>query len=146
MGTEGLSNMTINIPGRDFIQIEKRDDKTHVVFRACHEFTALMNLFKKNFGVDISTWPIPKGNNHSEILIREMILKLQGKWDYPYKDEELCHCRHVSTQTIDEAILNGAHSSELVSLWTGSSTACGTCKPDVEKIINYRIVSNIENF
>ena len=77
--------------------------------------------------------------SHAEIVIREFVMKLKGTWDYPYKDEEICHCRHVKTKTVDQAIVNGAHTHELASRWTGCSTACGTCKPDVEKIIKYRI-------
>lgn len=139
MTTEKNNNIDINIPGKDFVQIEFNQNKGRIQFKACHQFTSTMMTFKKNFGVNVSTWPLPQGNSHSEIIIREMILKLQGKWDYPYKDEELCHCRHVNTQIVDEAVINGAHTSDLASQWTGCSTACGTCKPEVEKIINCRL-------
>ena len=137
------NQIVVNISGKDSVQIEKKQGQFHVQFKACHEFTSLMMSFKKNFGPNIVKWPLPQGNSHSEMIIREMILKLQDKWDYPYKEEELCHCRHVATQTVDEAIINGAHSSELASLWTGCSTACGTCKPEVEKMINYRLASRV---
>lgn len=130
--------LTIQIPGQDKIQVEMKEGKQYLHFQGCHDFTSLMISFKKNFGVNVSQWPLPKGQSHSEMIMRELILKLQGKWQYPYAEEELCHCRHVSTETVDVAILNGAHSTDLASQWTGCSTACGTCKPSVEKMIQYR--------
>lgn len=130
--------LTIQIPGQDKIQVEMKEGKQYLHFQGCHDFTSLMISFKKNFGVNVSQWPLPKGQSHSEMIMRELILKLQGKWQYPYAEEELCHCRHVSRETVDVAILNGAHSTDLASQWTGCSTACGTCKPSVEKMIQYR--------
>lgn len=131
--------ITVGSSGRDQIHWEKTNDQNKVNFIGCFEFTQLVKNYRAKFGNDVFKWPTPKGASHSEILIREFILKLQGKWDYPYKDEELCHCRHVTTKTVDQAILNGAHTHDLIMLWTGCSTACGTCKPDVEKIIHYRL-------
>ena len=130
---------TIEIPGQEKIKVEFKKDKSSIHFHACHDFTSLMKNFKKNFGANILSWPLPQGSSHSEMIIRELILKLQGKWQYPYQEEELCHCRFVSTQTVDIAILNGAHTSELASQWTGCSTACGTCRPNVEQMIQYRL-------
>lgn len=130
---------TIEIPGQDKVKVAIKDNKSSIHFYGCHDFTNLMTSFRKNFGPDVAKWPLPKGQSHSEMIVRELILKLQGKWQYPYQEEELCHCRHVSTQTVDVAILNGAHSTELASQWTGCSTACGTCRPNVEQMIQYRL-------
>lgn len=125
--------------GRDEIQWESLDTQNKVTFVGCSEFTELVKNYRVKHGNDVFKWPTPSGSSHSEMLIREFVLKLQDKWDYPYKDEELCHCRHVKTKTVDQAILNGAHTHDLAMLWTGCSTACGTCKPDVEKVIKYRV-------
>lgn len=129
----------VNIEGRDQIRFEKLDDQNKITFIGCQEFTHLIKSYRTQFGNDIFKWPLPSGQTHSEMVIREFIQKLKGTWEYPYQDEELCHCRHVKTKTVDQAILNGAHTHELASRWTGCSTACGTCKPDVEKIIKYRL-------
>ena len=72
------------------------------------------------------------------LILSEMILKLRGEWNFPYADEELCHCRSIATQTVDQAIIAGAHSPEVVTRQTSASTACGTCRPTVQKIIEYR--------
>lgn len=125
--------------GRDQIRWESVGEQNKVAFIGCLEFTQFIKNYRANFGNDVFKWPTPKGSSHSEMVIREFIQKLKGTWEYPYKEEELCHCRHVSTKTVDRAILNGAHTHELASRWTGCSTACGTCKPDVEKIIKYRV-------
>ena len=124
--------------GRDQIQLETEDGKNKVIFVGCLEFTRLVKNYRAQFGNDVFKWPTPLGQSHSEMLVREFVLKLQNNWDYPYKDDEICHCRHVATKTVDQAILNGAHTHELAMRWTGCSTACGTCKPDVEKVIKYR--------
>lgn len=129
----------VKVDGRDQIKLETLNDQNKVSFIGCFEFTQLVKNYRAKFGNDVFKWPVPSGTTHSEIVIREFIMKLKGTWDYPYKDEELCHCRHVSTKTVDQAIINGAHTHELASRWTGCSTACGTCKPDVEKIIKYRV-------
>ena len=85
--------------------------------------------------------PLPKGTSTAAILLREVLLKAQGRWEYPYAHEELCHCRVVQTQTVDRAIVTGAHTPEEVSRQTSASTACGTCRPDVEKILKFRLES-----
>ena len=40
---------------------------------------------------DPAKWTLPEGNSHHELMIREFVLRLRGEWDYPYKDEEICH-------------------------------------------------------
>jgi bacterioferritin-associated ferredoxin len=133
------------VDGRDQIKLESLDNQNEgkfenkVSFIGCFEFTQLVKNYRATFGNDVYKWPVPSGTTHAEMVIREFVLKLKGTWDYPYKDEEICHCRHVKTKTVDQAIVNGAHTHELASRWTGCSTACGTCKPDVEKIIKYRV-------
>ncbi|MCB0386481.1 MAG: (2Fe-2S)-binding protein, partial [Bdellovibrionales bacterium] len=88
---------------------------------------------------NIGQIPLPEGSSTGAMLLREVILKAQGKWQYPYEHEELCHCRVVATSKVDAAILTGAHDPRDVSKQTSASTACGTCRPDVEAIIAYRL-------
>lgn len=125
--------------GRDQIKWEKLGQKSKVTFIGCSEFTLLIKNYRSKFGSNVFNWPVPVGQSHSEMIVREFILKLKDQWEYPYKDEEICHCRHVKTKTVDQAVLNGAHTHELAMQWTSCSTACGTCKPDVEKVIKYRL-------
>lgn len=92
-------------------------------------------------GPDPKIWNLPQGNGHSELLLRELILKIQGQWKYPYEQQELCHCRAIPTENVDQAILCGAHTTEAVSTITTASTACGTCRPDVLAILQYRLTA-----
>lgn len=87
----------------------------------------------------IKSLPVPEGQSPAALCLREAILKLKGEWDYPYKDEELCHCRAVLTSVVDLAVCLGAHTPRKVSEQTSASTACGTCRPDVEAIIKFRL-------
>lgn len=89
-------------------------------------------------GKNPNEWPLPEGGDHSALLLRELILKIQGHWQFPYPHAEVCHCRAISTEAVDQAILSGAHSPEEVSIITTASTACGTCRPDIISILSYR--------
>lgn len=131
--------ITVSLEGRDRIEVDANGGVPQVRFRGCTELMDLMQSMRKNFGVDLKLWPLPQGNSHSEILLRELVLKLRGEWRYPFKDEEICHCRNVSCRTIDQAIIAGAHTPAVVSRQTSASTACGTCRPDVQKMIDYRL-------
>lgn len=136
----------VELEGRDFLEVEcaGEDPRTpgpvlKVSMVGCTEFMDMMQMMKRNFGVDPSKWPLPETQDHSAMLLREMILKLRGEWKFPYEEDEVCHCRTISTQTIDQAILAGAHTPEIVTRQTSASTACGTCRPNVQKIIDYRL-------
>lgn len=106
---------------------------------ACSELTRLIGQMKQIHGVDIHQWPLPEGLGHAEVLMREFLLKAQGKFADPYPHDELCHCRSVPVDIVKKAILSGAHSVELVAQITTAGTACGTCRPDTEKLIRYHL-------
>lgn len=140
MSTSGENRkFSVGLEGRDRIEVNMDGAAPKVQFRGCTEMMSLMQSMRKSFGVDIQQWPVPNGTSHSEILLRELILKLRGDWNYPYKEAEVCHCRGVSCQTIDQAIVAGAHTTTSVSRQTNASTNCGTCRPDVQKMIDYRL-------
>lgn len=131
------------LQGRDFIEVELDSNSASSAMRVnmvgCSNFMDVMKSMRKNFGPDLRQWPVPTATDHASLLVREIVLKLQGLWDFPYKEAELCHCRSVETSTVDQAIVAGAHNTEKVSRWTTASTSCGTCRPQVQKIIDYRL-------
>lgn len=136
----------VELDGRDCIEVEcEGEDPLHpgsvkkVSILGCSSFMEMMQKMRKSFGSDVKSWPLPSGTDHSSLLLKEMILKLRGEWAFPYAEEELCHCRNVPTHVVDQAIIGGAHSPEMVTRLTSASTACGTCRPEVQKIINYRL-------
>lgn len=96
---------------------------------------------RRTLNGSLSLLPLPEGHSSAALCLREVILKAKGEWDFPYKEQELCHCRAVPTEVVDQAICAGAHTPQKVSAETSASTACGTCRPDVEAILAYRLRS-----
>ena len=88
---------------------------------------------------DFSKLPLPEGDHHSAMLLREVLLKLRNEWAFPYKEEELCHCRNVTTQTVDACIMGGTFSVSEIGEKTMAGTACGTCRPVSQMLIDYRL-------
>ncbi|WP_374073396.1 bacterioferritin-associated ferredoxin [Bdellovibrio bacteriovorus] len=136
----------VELEGRDYIEVECEGDDPkapgavkNVSLVGCSAFMEMMQSMRRHFGPDLGKWPLPEGQDHSSLLLKEMILKLRGEWAFPYAHAELCHCRTIATQTVDQAIIAGAHSPEIVTRQTSASTACGTCRPEVQKIIDYRL-------
>lgn len=82
---------------------------------------------------------IPQGADHVSILIREIVLRARDRFILPYTEIELCHCRAVPTAVVDRAILAGCHTTESVAKMTSAGTSCGTCRPDTERLIAFRL-------
>lgn len=132
--------LVVEIKGRDRLEITSlKPFKMKII--GCENLHKKLAELKKSHGADISTWVLQSEKDHVSLLINELILKLQNKWVHPYPHEEVCHCRTVSLETVEQAIMNGADTPEMVSKWTTASTACGTCRPDVEKILRFRLVA-----
>lgn len=126
------------LKGGDFLEIEKSENgKMSLRAVACSALSRLLEDFKLRYQA-VENWPLPKGDSHEEILLREVLLKAKGLWSYPTTELEVCHCRAVSTETVDQAIICGALTPDIVSRWTSASTACGTCRGLVEKMIQFR--------
>ncbi len=137
-----MASFRAELKGRDLIEITAADQpggKTQIKAMGCTELLSLLRKYQVQHGKDPMHWPVPTGSSHSELLLKEVLLKFRGQWNYPYGHEELCHCRSVATDKVDQAIIAGAHQCEVVSRQTGASMACGTCRPDVQKIIDYRL-------
>lgn len=133
------TSITAKLDGRDLLELSRDGGRVTLRVIGCDALLQLVKLLKQQHGDDPSKWPEPAGHSHSEMLVRELILKARGEWKPPYEHEELCHCRMIPTEVVDQAIVAGAHAPEIVSRWTSASTACGTCRPDVEKMIAYRL-------
>lgn len=134
-----MKKIVAEIKGQDWIQAEERSPGVwKIEATGCAAFLKSVQQITLQ-GSDPTKWNTPKGTDHSSLLLKELILKSQGQWTYPYLHEELCHCRAVPTEIVDQAIMNGAHTPKRVSRETTASTSCTTCRPDVEKIISYRL-------
>lgn len=132
-------DIRVTLGERDCLELYFEGSRCGVKASGCHALLHFIREKAKAEGNDLQRWTLPTGVTHEELLLKEALLKLKNNWQYPYEHEELCHCRAVATQKVDEAIMMGAHTPEKVSRQTSASTACGTCRPDVEKIIAYRL-------
>lgn len=130
----------VEIEGRDLIEFYPGENgkKDEIRVLGCAALVSLIESYRQS-NRPIQDWSLPKGSTHSEILVRELILKAKGEWNFPYSHDEICHCRAVRTLEVDRAIICGAHTAQTVSRLTSASTACGNCRFDVEAIIRYRL-------
>ena len=133
------STIVVELDGCDRLELVIENEKSSLKVIGCTKLLQLLSELKNQFGSDVKLWVLPEGSNHELMLVRELILKAKGDWNYPYQHEELCHCRAITTKVVDQAILSGAHHPEVVTRRTSASSACGTCRSDVEKIIAYRL-------
>ncbi len=104
----------------------------------CPEVLDLVAQWRPLLMGNLAEVPLPPGVGHAAMLMREILLRARNEWDFPYKEEELCHCRAVPAITVDAAIVAGAHTVSDVSRRTSAGTSCGTCQPDIQKVIAYR--------
>lgn len=130
----------IELSGRDWIRVEvdsQTGNVTHVRVFGCRHLLRLVSELRKQHGERPQNWPLPEGIDHASLLVRKFILVLKDQWKLPVDGDEICHCRQISSVVVEEAIISGAHTPELVSRWTSASTACGTCRPVVGEVIQY---------
>ena len=108
----------------------------------CPELLEMAVQWRANLVGSMDRLQPPQENTHAAMMFRELVQRLKGEWEYPYVEEELCHCRQVPTQVVDEAVIMGAESVVEIARTTSAGTGCGTCRPDIEKIIGYRRVKS----
>lgn len=131
------TSVQVAIANRDHIQwMRKPDGSESFHLKVCWDCHLLLKELRSS-QLPVAQWPLPKGHSHSELLLKELILKVKGEWNPPYTQDEICHCRGVPTAKVVEAIHAGAHTSDRISRWTSASTACGTCRPDVISLLQY---------
>lgn len=133
------------IPKREWLEFEIEVDSRGIIKQVkwqvfgCHRLIETAQTASHEFRekkVESLNW---SGKAHWDLLLQEIILKFQEKFEIPVKDIELCHCRKIPTAVVDQAIVLGAHTPEKIRAWTTASSGCGTCRPDVEKMISSRI-------
>lgn len=105
---------------------------------ACSECREMIAQYTKQYG-DFKSWPLPTENSHSALQIKELILKSKDQWNPPYTHVEICHCRAITTEIVESAIVAGAHQIDQVRRWTSAGTACGTCSTDLVAMIKFRL-------
>ncbi len=128
----------VSIEGREELKLLWETDSQPQLFAVGSlDFLKAVQAWRAHLNGEPASWPLPEGNTVAAILLREVILKARGEWKPPFDEVELCHCRAVPLKNVEDAIRSGAHTSQVVSRWTSASTACGTCRPDVEALLEY---------
>ncbi len=140
-----MNNITVRagFSGRDELELEAQisDGKIHDAKIRCIGCPQVLNLISQWRGrlkgalAEVSE---PSGVDHASLLLKELIQKLKGTWDFPYKEDELCHCRAIACKVVDAAIVYGADTAVKVAAKTSAGTGCGTCRKNTESIIKYR--------
>jgi bacterioferritin-associated ferredoxin len=140
-----LSEFEVSLSSRDRLRLALDVDENGTILSAqltgsgCSELLSLLGTVRPLLKGKLADLQLPEGRSHSAILMRELLLKAKEQWNFPYKEEELCHCRAVSTRKVDDAIISGCHTVEAVKRATSASTSCGTCRWDIESILKYRL-------
>ena len=137
-------SQVVSLQGRDEITLDLDVVNGDIVSASltgcgCPEMLGLMQSWRPKLRGELQNLPVPEGQSHSEILLREAILKAKGEWKFPYAEDELCHCRAISTSKVDAAIIGGCRNVRAIARETSAGTSCGSCRTDTEAIINYRL-------
>jgi bacterioferritin-associated ferredoxin len=134
----------IELPGQDLIEAQETSGLWSIKSIGCSALQHLIQILQAELaqGKKPSNCSMPTGNDHSSILVRELILRMRGDFKFPLEQEELCHCRAITTHTVDQAIIAGAHDIATVRRWTSANTACGTCMPEVETLLQFRLINS----
>lgn len=133
-----VQTITVEIKGSDFVEARFFNEKWEFQIIGCRKLEEVVAA-SCDPNLSPEKWTLPQGEDHASMLVRELVLKAQGKWQFPVLNSEICHCRSVSTITVDEAVLMGARTLDLVSKRTSAGTSCGTCSEDLEKVLCYRL-------
>jgi NAD(P)H-nitrite reductase large subunit len=98
----------------------------------------LLNLLNKKIqqeGVDPRKWlEIVNIHNEDEAMLNQFILKVKAT-EILSEHDEICHCRMVEREKIENAIYQGCKTSDEISRVTLAGTGCGSCRGDLEKIL-----------
>lgn len=137
-----MKRIEVQIQGQDHavLEFETQGEELQVLrfeVKGCREFLLLSKKWRPLLTGTISKIPTPVGSDHASLLMRELVLRLQDKWGLPYTEEEICHCRIVETKRVTDAIYTGCRSVSAISQRTTAGTSCGSCRPDLESLLDY---------
>ncbi len=142
-----MPTILLKIPGREQLELHvdvNPEGEIHAArLTGIGDLRFLTHLreYGKRLKGRVKDLPLPEGRSTAELMIAEAVSKLRNDWNPAFTDDEVCHCRNVPLKIVDAAVLCGAHTPEKVSAWTSASTACGTCRPDVETHLRFRLRS-----
>lgn len=139
--------ITVELENRDRIELTHSDDGnvTSVKGTGCLELLNKIKTLKSMLPEKATELFVFLDQTHSSLMINEAILKAMGKWNYPYTEEELCHCRAIPLAKVDAAIVAGFHTVDEIAEQTSAGTACGTCRSNSQSCIEFRLKDPSKN-
>lgn len=134
----------VGLRGRDRLEMEYEITNGNIVVSSfsvmgCLPFLKAAKAMKESMTGPIAQIVVPSGKDHVSLLLQEVLRKVRGEWQFPYNELLLCKCRSIATTIVDEAIVAGAHDHVRVGICTSAGTSCGTCKKDIETLLQYRL-------
>lgn len=137
-------DIAIGFPAREKLRLQIKTQNGQITAATlsgvgCRATLEMMKEWRPKLTGALADVPLPQGNDHSSLMLRELLLKAQGRWQYPYDEDEMCHCRAVPTRVVDAAIVSGCHHLPSIRAATSASTSCGACGVDIQKAIAYRL-------
>jgi len=136
-----MGKIAVTLENRDHLEVQFTDqgDITHVRASGCLALLNKVRTMKSLLPKPAKDLFLFHDQDHASLMIKEALLKALGKWNYPYQETELCHCRAIPLAKVDAAIVAGFHTVEEIAEQTSAGTACGTCRGDTLKCISYRL-------
>lgn len=90
-----------------------------------------LQQLKSLYGSDPTHWKLDSlVDNNDDLLIAELILKINNMPCHSYLEDELCHCRMVTAEKVHFAIKQGVRSVADIARTTLAGTGCGNCRVD----------------
>ena len=97
---------------------------------------AKLNQLRKISGNNPAVWPVLEAlETEDDLLVNEFILKCKSEFKLAYEHAELCHCRMIPAEKVFDAIKQGCKTVDDVGRTTLAGTGCGSCRPDIEKLL-----------
>ena len=136
-----MAKIVVELENRDRVEIQSDDKGVVSIIKAsgCLDLLNKVKMIKGLLPVSADKLFVYSDHDHSSLILNEIFLKALGKWNPPYKEAELCHCRAIPLQKVEAAIVSGFHTVEEIAKQTSAGTACGTCRPNSQACIDYRL-------
>ena len=135
-----MRKVRVQIQNRDWAEASQnsKDSPWQIEAFGCFDFLVKVKSLREQLkNKKVSELNLLEDRDHSSLLLNELILKMQNRFVLPYQEEELCHCRHIPTSNVQNALLAGNLSLKAIGQICGAGVSCGSCKPDIEALIAY---------
>lgn len=130
----------VGFQGMDQVEVSFQETGDHIEILQIEavgtlELLQALKNWKQSFPVNKSNLKSPSGKTPHELLLKELTLRLGEQWPLQNDEDELCHCRKTPQSSVERAVVLGARTVEQIRARTSANTGCGTCLPDVERVL-----------